>query len=50
MSATDIHVETNNGVVYLTGVVKNQKTIDNAISLAKSVRGVTHVESRLRLP
>ncbi len=49
ISPADIHVETINGVVYLTGVVKNQATIDNAIKLAKSIRGVTHVESRLKL-
>jgi hyperosmotically inducible protein len=39
-----LKVETKNGVVYLTGKAKSQKEVDNAITLAKSVRGVNHVD------
>ncbi|MDX1900552.1 MAG: BON domain-containing protein [Gammaproteobacteria bacterium] len=44
-----ISVETNNGNVYLTGTAKNNKQIKNAILLAKSIRGVKRVESRVEL-
>lgn len=43
----DIHVETTNGVVYLSGTVKSESQIKNATRLAKSVEGVKKVESRL---
>jgi hyperosmotically inducible protein len=42
-----VTVETTNGVVYLTGDVADQAQADNAIKLAKSVKGVKSVESKL---
>lgn len=42
-----VSVETNNGVVYLSGAVSNDEQINNAIKLAESVKGVKKVESRL---
>ena len=45
----NIHVETNNGVVYLTGKANTQKQINTAISLANSIDGVKKVENRIKL-
>lgn len=42
-------VETNNGVVYLSGTAANAKQIENAIKLAKSVSGVIRVESTVSI-
>lgn len=44
-----IKVETNNGIVYLSGNVNNAREITNAVTLAKTVNGVKHVESRLKV-
>jgi hyperosmotically inducible protein len=49
ISAMGIKVETNNGVVYLTGTVESKAQSDNAVSLAQGVKGVKQVESRLEL-
>lgn len=43
VSAVTIEVETNNGVVHLTGTADNQNQIDNAVKLSNSVTGVTKV-------
>lgn len=47
ISMTGVNVETTNGVVYLTGTVKTQAEVNNAIKLAKSIDGVKKVESKL---
>ena len=47
ISSSSIHVETNNGIVYLTGSAKSQADIDAAIKTAKLVRGIKSVDSRL---
>lgn len=44
-----ISVTTTNGVVYLTGTADNQDQLNNAIRLAKSVRGVKKVESQVMI-
>lgn len=44
---SSVSVETNNGVVFLSGNVKSQDQIENAIRFARSVNGVKRVESRL---
>ena len=44
-----VHVETNNGVVYLSGTVDNKGQADNAVKLAKTVKGVKKVESRVEV-
>lgn len=47
VAVTLVSVETDNGVVHLSGVVDNDTQIQNAIKLAQSVKGVTKVDSRL---
>jgi len=47
VSATDIHVDTKNGVVTLTGDVKNKVDIERAIRIARGVEGVKDVNSEL---
>jgi|SRR5579862_8299909 len=42
-----ISVTTNNGIVSLTGTADNQAELNNAIKLAKSVKGVKSVESQV---
>lgn len=49
VAAMSISVETNNGVVSLSGTADNQAQIDNAIRLAKSVNGVKRVTSSIKL-
>ncbi|HEX4044033.1 MAG TPA: BON domain-containing protein [Gammaproteobacteria bacterium] len=49
ISAMSIHVETNNGVVYLTGIATSKAQLDNAIKVAKSVDGVLKVESTVKV-
>lgn len=44
-----IHVKTTNGVVYLTGKTNDQAEIDNAISIARSIKGVKSVQSKLKV-
>ena len=47
--STNINIETNNAVVYLSGKVNTQQEADNAINLAKTIKGVKKVESRLKI-
>jgi hyperosmotically inducible periplasmic protein len=49
IAAMGITVETNNGVVYLTGNADNSQQIKNAIKIAGSVSGVKKVDSRVEL-
>jgi len=49
ISAMNIIVETNNGVVTLSGTADDQNQIDNAIKIAKSVSGVKSVKSIIKL-
>jgi hyperosmotically inducible protein len=44
-----IAVETTNGVVYLTGIAESPEQIKNAVKIAKSVKGVKHVKSKVEL-
>ena len=44
-----VKIVTTNGTVYLTGKVKSKEEMDNAVKLAKSVKGVKKVDSRLEL-
>lgn len=43
----DIKVETNKGVVQLSGFVDSQARVDRAVAIAKGVEGVKSVENRL---
>ncbi len=47
VAAMSINVETNNGVVSLSGTADNQAQIDNAVTIAKEVRGVKEVKSTI---
>ena len=50
VSATHIKVETDaNGVVQLSGTAKSQAEADKAVSLAKGVKGVTSVDSQIKV-
>jgi len=47
VSGTDIDVDTKDGVVTLAGSVKSQEEADKALSVARDIKGVKKVESRL---
>ncbi len=47
ISVTTIKVETTNGVVYLTGTVETAAQATTAVNLAKSVSGVSSVDSKI---
>lgn len=45
----DIQVETRKGEVMLSGFVSNQAQIDQAVSVAKGVEGVTNINNKLSI-
>lgn len=47
VSATRVHVETNRGVVLLSGFVKTKAQVRAAVRIANSVEGVKSVENKL---
>ena len=49
VSAMKIHVDTDNGVVKLTGHAKNQAEIDKAMSLARNTKGVADVKNEIQI-
>lgn len=49
VSATRIHVDTDNGVVKLSGVARSQDESDRAASIAKGVKGVTSVDNNIQV-
>jgi hyperosmotically inducible protein len=49
LSAMAIHVETDKGVVMLSGFVDSKADADKAVRLAKSVEGVTDVKSAIKV-
>lgn len=48
-SASDIHVETRNGVVHLNGAVTSMAEKDKAERDARSIDGVVDVNNKLRV-
>jgi len=48
IASVNLSVETNNGVVYLSGTVDNKQQIDNAIKLIKGIAGVKKVEFNVK--
>ncbi|HXH54659.1 MAG TPA: BON domain-containing protein [Gammaproteobacteria bacterium] len=46
VAVTNVHVETKNGVVYLTGTVDTAEQKSNAEKLAKTIEGVSNVDSK----
>jgi hyperosmotically inducible protein len=49
VSATGIHVNTDNGVVHLSGVARNQDEANRAIQIARSVKGVRSVRNEMQV-
>ncbi|MDO8706408.1 MAG: BON domain-containing protein [Sulfuricaulis sp.] len=45
LKAAEINVETFKGVVQLTGFVSSRASIDKAVEIARSVKGVTSVKN-----
>jgi len=49
LKVNEINVETYKGVVQLSGFVRSQKDIDQAVHVARGVAGVTSVKNDMRL-
>lgn len=49
LDGTDVSVDTNNGVVNLTGSVHTEEQVQRAVDLAKNTTGVLSVNNQLRL-
>jgi len=45
----DINVETNNGIVQLSGFVESDADIDTAENLAATVKGVKDIENDIQV-
>ena len=50
VGATKINIDTSNGVVTMSGVVKSKAEETRAIELARQVNGVRDVKSALQVP
>lgn len=49
LKVTQITVETYNGVVQLSGFVESTASMDKAVAIARSVKGVSSVKNDMRL-
>ena len=49
VSALNIHVETSNGVVTLSGNAKTREEAEKAVTLAKSTSGVSSVKNEIKV-
>ncbi|MGV7208934.1 BON domain-containing protein [Oxalobacteraceae bacterium A2-2] len=49
LKSMDVHVETQNGTVMLSGFVPSQAEVDKAVNVARNVKGVNNVQSSLRI-
>jgi osmotically-inducible protein OsmY len=49
VKAMDVHVETQKGVVMLSGFVPSKAEAARAVELAKGVQGVTDVKSSIQV-
>ncbi|MGM7318720.1 BON domain-containing protein [Idiomarina sp. ST10R2A5] len=49
LSSMDINVETNNGIVQLSGFVDDEANIDTAENLAATVKGVKDIENDIQV-
>ena len=49
LKSLDVHVETTNGTVMLSGFVPSQAEVDKAVNVARNVKGVSKVQSSLRI-
>jgi osmotically-inducible protein OsmY len=49
LKVAEINVETFKGVVQLSGFVKSRADINQAVAVARGIRGVTSVKNDIRL-
>ncbi len=49
LKSLDVHVDTSNGIVMLSGFVPSQAEADKAIQVARNVKGVAKVENGLEI-
>ena len=49
VKAMDVHVETQKGVVTLSGFVPSKAEADRAVQLARGVKGVNEVKSSIQI-
>src|SRR5471032_927813 len=49
LKSLDVHVDTVNGVVTLTGFVPSQSEADRAVQVARGVKGVSQVQNTLQV-
>ena len=49
VSATNIKVNTDNGVVHLSGVAKNRDEANRAVQIARNVKGVKSVRNEMQI-
>jgi osmotically-inducible protein OsmY len=49
LKSLEVHVETANGTVMLSGFVPSQAEVDKAVNVARNVKGVNKVQSSLRI-
>lgn len=49
LKSLDVHVETTNGTVMLSGFVPSQAEADKAVNVARNVKGVNKVQNSLRI-
>ena len=49
VSATNIHVNTDNGVVHLSGMAKSQDEANQAVSIARGIKGVKSVRNEMQI-
>jgi osmotically-inducible protein OsmY len=49
VSATNIHVNTDDGVVHLSGTVKNRDEANRAVQIARGVKGVKSVRNEMQI-
>jgi hyperosmotically inducible protein len=49
IAAMSISVDTNNGIVSLSGTAESQEQIDNAIKIAKAIKDVKEVKSTVKI-
>ena len=49
LKSAEIHVETFKGVVQLSGFVNSREDINQAVRVARSVKGVTSVKNDMRI-
>jgi hyperosmotically inducible periplasmic protein len=49
VSATRIHVDTDNGVVKLSGIARSKQEAERAAAIAKDTKGVVSVDNNIRV-